>query len=731
MPKRRIPKPRLPPRFTATEIREVIEQAGTALDWRSLIERLQVDDPRAITQVRQLLKGLLRNGDIKQDHQGAYHAANPASTEDVTLAAVGRDLYAGEYALGVSQRQVLREGDRVQVVIQDGYARVVELLEPSSKPVLGIVRAYGRRPYVEGVGQYRGKVSLIDLPAGVSNGDTVSVNIVGGNLQRLHGVIADIKADQTVAQRAIEAAIGSFDLPHTWPLAVQRAAEELPKRVNKGQYPKRVDLTGLPLVTIDGETAKDFDDAVYAEPLKGRNPGVRLLVAIADVGHYVKPGSVLDDEAQLRGTSVYFPDHVIPMLPEAISNGLCSLRPNEHRLSMVCDMRIDAVGQVAKYDFYEAVIHSHARLTYNQVQHFLDHGTLDADTLDHAAVTASLEELHRTYTILRQAREQRGALDFPVREGALHLEAGAVARITPMERVDAHMLIEEAMILANVCAAMFLEKHSTPGLYRVHEPPDPTKLDDLRQMLAGAGVKLAPGDVAPAVLQSALARLPQHADPWLYGQLALRTLKQAIYTPDNKGHYGLALERYMHFTSPIRRYPDLVVHRAIKAVLSRRAKPAKKVNITAGDALLALGEQCSNHERRAESAGWLVEGWLKCEYLRQFQDETLEGVVAAVLEFGLFVELKGFYVQGLLHISNLGQDYFEFSPRAMALIGERSGRKFRLGDELAVVVRDIDPPQGKIDLLLPGQRESGRRRGGRGTDERSVRDRDRGRGRRR
>ena len=422
------------------------------------------------------------------------------------------------------------------------------------------------------------------------------------------------------------------------------------------------------------------------------------MVAIADVAHYVKPGGALDVEAVERGTSVYFPERVIPMLPEALSNGLCSLRPRVERLSLVCDMHISSAGQIKAHEFYEAVIYSHARLTYNQVQDFLDNGyALPTEQEDAEAVEQSIHHLADLYRALAKARAKRGALELESQEAELKIDGGRVVGVTPIERKMAHQLIEEAMIAANVCAALHLEAAEIPSLYRVHEVPDPDKLEELRQALSYVGVRLAGGVLNPKTLRQALDDLPATVNKRLYGQLALRSLKQAVYKPGNEGHFGLALERYMHFTSPIRRYPDLVVHRAIKATLGSKDARRKQPSF---DELVSLGAYCSQNERRAESAGWLVDGWLKCDYLRDRVGDTFDGMIAGVTEFGLFVEIEGYFVQGLVHISNLGQDYFEYNPRALALVGERSGRRFVLGDKLRVTIVDIDAPKGRIDLRL-------------------------------
>ena len=522
---------------------------------------------------------------------------------------------------------------------------------------------------------------------------------------RRRGGAENAQALPPPADRAAEAILAKLSIPAEWPAAARQAAGRLPRQVCASQHPGREDLRALPLATIDGESARDFDDAVFAEPRKG---GWRLLVAIADVAQYVKPGSALDQEAWERGTSVYLPDRVIPMLPEALSNGLCSLRPRQDRLALACDMRIDASGEVSEFRFCEAVIRSWERLTYTQVGAFLEGEQLPVQS----PVAKSLAALADAYRALRRARERRGALDFDSRESALTLKNGAVIDIAPVLRNDAHRLIEEAMIAANVCAARFLERRERRALLRVHEPPDPLKAEDLARLLNSRGIRWSAEDARPGALQSALQSALQAVDGerhrWLFQLLVLRAMQQAVYTPEAKGHYGLALERYMHFTSPIRRYPDLATHRVIKRALRGRAGQAAPM-----DWWIETGEQCSRTERRAEEASRAVDAWLKCEFLADRLGEKFAAVVAGVTEFGLFLELTGFYIQGLVHVSALGGDYYHYRPEAMSLVGESSGARFTLGDELEVRLVAVQPELQRLDLALADapRRRWRRRRG--------------------
>ncbi len=703
-------------RVSASDLLELLAREQAPVGWRELITLTHSDDPVARKALRLLVKGMLRSGELVQDHQGHYRVAT-GDGEVGVLEGRGRNLTFGGAPVERTRRFRLRPGDRVEATVVEGQARVLGVVEHSAQPVIGELRYHGRYPHVESVSpEYRGRVDLEEPPGIGADGSIVAVQITGDDRRGLVGVVTAVVSEGSGAAHAAETLLAAHGVPREWPRPALAAAERLPGQVHPGRHHDRVSLMDVPLVTIDGENARDFDDAVYAEPVRG---GWRLVVAIADVAHYVKPGSALDGCAWERGNSVYLPDRVIPMLPEELSNGLCSLRPHEPRLALVCDMRVTGKGNVTRFEFYEAVIRSWQRLTYSRVQEFLDAGVLDVE----AEVQTSLRHLEAVYHALRVAREQRGALDFDTHEAVLELADGQVTAIHPVSRLDAHRLIEEAMIAANVCAARYLESQQRPALYRVHEPPDAEKTEQLRQALAFAGVRLARGAITPKLVHDALARLGDRSDRWIFEMLALRSMTQAVYRPDNLGHYGLALTRYMHFTSPIRRYADLVVHRAIKATLG------------AGDAamsedwLTATGQHISMTERRAEEVSWGVDGWLKCEYIAGRVGETFHGVVMSVTDFGLFVELSGFYVQGLVHISNLGQDYFRFHSASMTLVGDRSGRRFGLGDELEVRLVEVQPAAGKVDLELLGKTGEAGSGNGRGEGGRRPRRRRRDEGR--
>ena len=490
----------------------------------------------------------------------------------------------------------------------------------------------------------------------------------------------------------IEIALRKHDLPHKFSTAAKRQAAQLPREVRPADRKDRVDITDLPLVTIDGETARDFDDAVYCE---AAGKGFRLVVAIADVSHYVRDGDALDRDARERGTSVYFPRRVIPMLPEELSNELCSLKPSVDRLCMVCDIAADAKGNILRYRFYPAVMHSRARLTYTQVWDWLSQPS-QAKSSDAKALLSHLQNLHALYKLLSAAGKKRGAIDFDTVELALEFDPhGKIEAIVPVPRNDAHRLIEECMLAANVCTAEYLIAQKHPALFRVHEGPTPEKLEALREFLASSGLSLSGGDnPTPSDYAALLDRIRSRPDFNLLQTVLLRSLQQAVYSPDNVGHFGLGYDAYTHFTSPIRRYPDLLIHRCVKACLARqRYHPG-------GATWPELGVHSSLTERRADDATRDVENWLKCYYMQDRVGEIFAGTVSGVTHFGLFVTLDGLNIDGLVHVTELGNDYFHFDAIHHALIGERSGARWRLADRVTVKVARVDLEQTKIDFVL-------------------------------
>ena len=531
----------------------------------------------------------------------------------------------------------------------------------------------------------------------------------------------------------VEIAVRKYGVPHEFSEACLAQAKALPEKVRAQDKRQRIDLTDVPLVTIDGEDARDFDDAVYCEPARvGRGKGWRLLVAIADVSHYVQTGSDIDVDAYDRATSVYFPRRVIPMLPEKLSNGLCSLNPHVERLCMVCDMLVTAKGEVHAYQFYPAVMLSHARFTYTEVAAILAN-TRGPEAAKYPDRVDDLLRLHDVYRVLQGARQRRGAVDFETVETQIVCDDnGRIEKIVPRVRNDAHRLIEEAMLAANVCSADFIEQGRRAGLYRVHEGPTPEKLDVLRSYLKAMGVGASISDEPRTAEFQAIAEATKdRPDAQQIHSMLLRSMQQAIYTPINSGHFGLAFEAYTHFTSPIRRYPDLLVHRVIKSILAgtkytlpalptpgeAQAKLAKRLASRAAEPATrsrkgavvsaremqdweAAGLHCSANERRADEASRDVQAWLKCQYMREHLGEEYSGVVSAVTSFGLFITLDALYVEGLVHITELGGEYFRYDEQRQELRGERTGLRYSLGTRVRIQVSRVDLDGRKIDFRL-------------------------------
>ena len=527
------------------------------------------------------------------------------------------------------------------------------------------------------------------------------------------GKITEVLGDNMAKGMEVEIAIRKHDIPHSFPSAVEKQlkkwAEDVPEEAKRG----RVDLRNLPLVTIDGEDARDFDDAVFCQK---QGKGWKLWVAIADVSYYVRPKSALDTEAYNRGNSVYFPNRVVPMLPEKLSNGLCSLNPQVDRLCMVCEMTISAKGKMTDYQFYEAVMNSHARLTYNKVAKILEKDTALCER--YALLVPHLQDLHDMYQALVKARQQRGAIEFETIESKFIFNAlGRIERIEPAVRNDAHKIIEECMILANIASANFMEKHQEPALYRIHAVPSEEKLTAFRSFLAECGLSLSGGNKpTPTDYAQLLEQIKPRPDHELIQTMLLRSMSQAVYSADNIGHFGLALEEYSHFTSPIRRYPDLTLHRGIKYLLAKQKGSKRKTTDTGGyhyqlEEIDGFGAHCSSTERRADDATREVADWLKCEYMQDHVGEEFEGVISSVTGFGFFVRLNDLFIDGLVHISGLANDYYLFDMPKQRLIGENSGMIFRLGDAVKVRVEAVSLEQKQIDFSLISSERQPRRSG--------------------
>lgn len=554
---------------------------------------------------------------------------------------------------------------------------------------------------------------------GASDGDIVVVEIVEQPQFRKQpiGKVTQVMGAHMAPGMEIDIALRTYDIPHTWPYEVEEQIVDFSPEVDEEDKQNRVDLRNKPFVTIDGEDARDFDDAVLAQ--KMLNGNMRLYVAIADVSHYVPVDSPLDCEARSRGTSVYFPERVIPMLPEVLSNGLCSLNPSTDRLSLVCEMEISSSGKVVKFRFMEGLIHSHARLTYTQVGDYLeadDKATRKAFIKNHGKdVARNVDTLHDLYKRFRIARSKRGAIEYETKEARIVFnDDQKIDRIVATERNDAHRLIEECMLAANVSAATFLEELKIPCLYRVHDVPSFERLENLREYMGEHGLALG-GGLKPQAkdYQTLLSQISGREDFQLLQTVMLRSMAQAVYQPDNIGHFGLAFERYAHFTSPIRRYPDLLVHRAIRSVIrdKRRTGLVKRVKgapelakseIYPYDekAMFELGEHCSMTERRADEATWDVIAWLKCEYMSDHIGEDYSGTVSSVTNFGLFVQLDDVYVDGLVHISSLQSDYYQYDAAGHRLVGDRTRITYALGDKLKVKVVRVSLDDRKIDFEL-------------------------------
>jgi ribonuclease R len=618
-----------------------------------------------------------------------------------------RDEGGPDIFLGPAEMQEVLHGDRVVVRISGTDRRgrpegkIVEVLQRMRQRVVGRLHSEHGAMYLVPEDKRINRDFLIppNAHADAKPGQVVEVEILTQPSKHAQpvGRVVEVLGNYADPGLEIEIALRKHELPHAFSREVEAVCERFPTKVTGADWGDREDVRDVPLVTIDGETAKDFDDAVYCEPLpakRGREKGgYRVVVAIADVSHYVRHGDALDRSAQERGNSVYFPRRVIPMLPERLSNDLCSINPQVERLAVVCDMHVTPKGEIAEYRFYPAVMRSHARLTYNQVWEMLQEPT-GAAARKHAKLLPHIEDLYRLYKVLVKARAQRGAIDFETVETQMIFDdKGKIERIVPVRRNDAHRIIEECMLAANVCASEFLREHDQPMLYRIHAGPTPEKLNALREFLKGFGLTLSGGD-EPRALDYAklLAKVKDRPDAQLLQTVMLRSLQQAVYSPDNVGHFGLAYEAYTHFTSPIRRYPDLLVHRAIKSVLARKRYEPGDWHV--------LGAHCSKTERRADEATRDVTNWLKCYYMQDKVGETFMGSVSGVAAFGAFIALDDVYVEGLLHVSELGRDYFHYDAAKHELMGERTKQRYRLGDRVRVKVARVDLGTTKIDFVL-------------------------------
>jgi ribonuclease R len=690
-------------------ILECLNSYGQPVVPEQVIEMFGLVTEEQRDAMRRRLIAMERNGQLMRNRRGKY--AVVAQLELVRGRVVGHkdgfgflipDDQSGDLYLAPYQMRSLFPGDIVLARSTEGGVRgkregvVVEILERHTTQLVG---RYFKEKNIAFVQPNHKQITQdILIPpgeeAGATQGQFVTVQLTAQPTPRRQatGRITEILGDHLSPGLEIEVSIRAHGLPHDWPAEVHTEVTQWSTQIPEESLHNRVDLRDLPLVTIDGEDAKDFDDAVYAEPLaKG---GWRLIVAIADVSYYVQPNSALDKEAANRGTSVYFPGRVIPMLPEILSNELCSLKPQVDRLCMVCEMNISKEGALTSEKFYDAVMCSRARLTYTEVS-----ALLEGKKKTQAALMPHLQALHELYKKLFAQRKKRGALDFETTETRIIFSKNKkIKEIVPVERTEAHRLIEECMLIANVATALFLQKLKMPFLYRVHEGPNPEKLQNLQDFLKGFGLHLGGGDKpSPKDYYKILQRIHGRADEHLIETVLLRSLMQAIYSPSNLGHFGLAYEAYTHFTSPIRRYPDLLVHRAIRHAIKGGKKSQFFYNIKQME---SQGEHCSMTERRADEATRDATDWLKCHYMQNKLGQTFDGIISAVTSFGVFVQLTGIYAEGLVHITALKNDYYHFEPAKHTLVGKRSGTKYRLGDRIRVLVARVDLDNREIDFEL-------------------------------
>jgi ribonuclease R len=725
------------------EILGILRTVAEPQDVSSLAAALDVK-PEGLDGLTRRLNAMERDGQIRPNRSGQYQLAHQPNFIEGRVSGhregygfLTPDDGSADIFLPEKEMQKVLHGDRVQIRIVGTDRRgrpegsIVEVIARANTHVIGrLLNENGVwvvAPEDKRIGQ---DILLSGSPGKAKTGQVVSVELIEQPSRYTHpvGKIIEVLGDIDDPGMEIEIAVRKFGVPHEFSEAAKKVAAKLPSEVRDADLADRVDLRDIPMVTIDGEDARDFDDAVYCEPIKlGRTSAFRLIVAIADVSHYVKPNDALDADALERSTSVYFPRRVIPMLPEKLSNGLCSLNPAVDRLTLVCDAVITAKGEIKAYQFYPAVIHSAARLTYTEVAAVLAN-TKGTEAAKRQALVPHLLNLYGVFQALLQARQARGAIDFETTETYIVCNAvGKIEQILPRTRNDAHRLIEECMLAANVCAADLLARHKHPGVYRVHAAPSKEKLTQVRTFLKQMGLHLGGGDT-PAASDYAelIPKIKMRPDAVLLQTMLLRSMQQAVYSPDNIGHFGLAYDAYAHFTSPIRRYPDLLTHRAIKAILQgKRYEP--RVESSALNTMLSpsarkmaaqdkaagkkkkegelaiwesLGIHCSANERRADEASRDVEAWLKCYFVRDKLGEEFTGTISGVTTFGIFVQLDALFIEGLVHVTELGADYFQYDEVRHELRGERTGIRYQLTDRVTVQVSRVDLDARKIDLRL-------------------------------
>ncbi|MCI0511249.1 RNAse R [Chromohalobacter marismortui] len=715
-----------------------LEEYGKPITPEDLSRMLAVDDEERLEGVRRRLAAMEREGQILRNRRGAYALIDKLDLikgrvqghRDGMGFLIREDGKKPDLVVPPRQMRRVFDGDQVLVRVSGrdrrgrDEATIVEVIARNTQSLVGIYRQNTAEFGVLIPENSRIAQEVIiphSVSGGARDGQIVSVRITQQPATRVQpvGEVTEVLGERMDPGMEIDIAIRSYEIPAEFPPEVHAQIADMSTSVDEADKAHRIDLRDVPLVTIDDESAKDFDDAVCA--WKTKSGSWKLLVAIADVSHYVRPGSALDQEALTRGTSVYFPGQVVPMLPELLSNGLCSLNPEVDRLALVCEMNISPNGAISRYRFYEAVFQSHARLTYNKVASILDDEGPEGDALreQYRDLVPSLKNLKSLYTTLREAREARGAIDFETTETEIVFnDARKIEKIVPRSRNDAHKIIEECMLAANVATARFLDKHDLPALYRIHEKPSPERLDKLRLFLNELGLSLGGGDdPSPQDYRDLAEAIKGRPDADVIQTVMLRSMSRAVYSPQNDGHFGLAYPAYAHFTSPIRRYPDLLVHRAIRSVirgprqtntvLRAEGAPVEAPSTWAPysfEQMLELGEHCSMTERRADDATRDVEDWLKCEFMSDKLGEVFEGTIASVTQFGVFVRLDDVYVEGLVHVTSLPSDYYHYEAEKHRLKGERSGMSYRLGDGVTVQVARVDLDDRKIDFELADEK---------------------------
>ena len=715
-----------------------LEEHGVPLAFHELCAHLDIKTDQREEALRRRLIAMRRDGQVISNRKGAYGLSDHMELKKGTVQGTkdgagyfvpsngGDDLF-----LGLREMEKLFDGDQVLARFNglDSRGRregvVVEILERRYKEIVG--RFYSEQGYGLVIADNKRIAHEILIPEKecrkAGDGQFVVAELIEYPSKRRKAVgrITEILGDITTPGLEIDVAVRSFDIPHNWPEAVNGEICNYEKKVSEDDKRDKFDLRDLPFVTIDGEDAKDFDDAVFAH--RHQRGNWTLYVAIADVSHYVKVGSALDQEATDRGTSVYFPGHVIPMLPEELSNGLCSLKPHVDRLAMVCEMEVSKDGDLLDYCFYEALIHSHARMTYTEVADILltPNSSVEEKLQSklrnkHSELLVQFDNLHSLFFARRIAREKSGAMDFETTETRLIFgENKKLKEIIPVERNDAHRIIEECMLCANIAAARLIEEFKLPALFRTHEGPNLEKLENVREFLRGLGLYLGGGEKpAPSDYAQVLVAASSRPDSRLLNTMLIRSMMQAVYQANNIGHFGLGFSAYTHFTSPIRRYPDLLVHRAVRYLIHNKSsvhlKRKNSLKVSTKKALYpyteteinSLGVACSLRERRADSAGYSVLDWYKCEYMQDRVGDEFVGTITSVMSFGLFVELDDIYIEGLVHISELSNDYYHFDPVNHCLEGERTQKIYRLGDKIDVRVVRVDLEEKKIDLQVKG-----------------------------